>query len=130
LDDDARGAPIPGKEAVSIGAILNLKAKLPEASERLADILGDVPSVRRLRARVAALDRRGVDVEALEFEGSYGRSTMEYYDGFVFGFYAAEAPLPPVATGGRYDALTAAMGRQVPAMGGMVRPALSARLNR
>ncbi len=52
-----------------------------------------------------------MDVAALDFEGSYGRTHMEYYDGFVFGFYAEARPdLPPVATGGRYDALTRALG--------------------
>ncbi|MDH5798790.1 MAG: ATP phosphoribosyltransferase regulatory subunit, partial [Paracoccaceae bacterium] len=48
-------------------------------------------------------------------------------DGFVFGFYAADRPeLPPLATGGRYDALTAVLGqgRSIPAVGGVVRPGL------
>ena len=35
---------------------------------------------------------------------------MEYYDGFVFGFTEARPDLPPVATGGRYDALTRCWG--------------------
>jgi ATP phosphoribosyltransferase regulatory subunit len=45
----------------------------------------------------------------------------------VFGFYASDAPhLPPIATGGRYDALTTQLGagRAVPAVGGVVRPDL------
>jgi ATP phosphoribosyltransferase regulatory subunit len=52
---------------------------------------------------------------------------MEYYDGFVFGFYAeARADLPPVASGGRYDALTRqlGLGAEIPAVGGVVRPGL------
>ena len=70
-----------------------------------------------------------MNVDALAFEGSYGRTSLEYYDGFVFGFYAAAAAdylTPPVATGGRYDALTARLGagRAVPAVGGVVRPDL------
>ena len=70
---------------------------------------------------------RGVDVERLDFEASYGRTSMEYYDGFVFGFYAADRPdLPPIATGGRYDALTRRLGRgaEIPAVGGVLRPGL------
>ena len=50
---------------------------------------------------------------------------MEYYDGFVFGFYAEGRPdLPPVATGGRYDALTRRLGDgvEIPAVGGVIRP--------
>ena len=53
---------------------------------------------------------------------------MEYYDGFVFSFLGP-ADWPPVATGGRYDALTAQLGggRSIPAVGGVVRPGLVAR---
>ena len=79
-------------------------------------------------ARLQALSDRGVDVANLEFEGSYGRTSLEYYDGFVFGFYATDRPdHPPVATGGRYDALTAQLGqgRAVPAVGGVIRPDLA-----
>ncbi len=63
----------------------------------------------------------------LDFEASYGRTSMEYYDGFVFGFAAETRPdLPPVATGGRYDALTRLLGqgRSIPAVGGVIRPDL------
>ena len=73
-------------------------------------------------ARLGALSKAGIDVEALSFEASYGRTTLEYYDGFVFGFYAEARPdLPPVATGGRYDALTSVLGggAAVPAVGGV-----------
>jgi ATP phosphoribosyltransferase regulatory subunit len=52
---------------------------------------------------------------------------MEYYDGFVFGFYAEGRPdLPPIATGGRYDALTRQLGNgeEIPAVGGVIRPDL------
>ena len=52
---------------------------------------------------------------------------MEYYDGFVFGFYVPGRPdLPPLASGGRYDALTRVLGqgREIPAVGGVIRPGL------
>ena len=68
-----------------------------------------------------------VDVDNLDFEASYGRTSMEYYDGFVFGFYAEGRPdLPPVATGGRYDALTRELGQgaEIPAVGAVLRPGL------
>jgi ATP phosphoribosyltransferase regulatory subunit len=62
---------------------------------------------------------------------------MEYYDGFVFGFYAENRPdLPPVATGGRYDALTRVLGsqngdnRDIPAVGGVIRPELTLELSK
>ena len=52
---------------------------------------------------------------------------MEYYDGFVFGFTHPGRPdLPAAATGGRYDALTRALGGgdASPAVGGVIRPGL------
>jgi ATP phosphoribosyltransferase regulatory subunit len=52
---------------------------------------------------------------------------MEYYDGFVFSFLSGEEV---VASGGRYDALTAVLGqgRSIPAVGGIIRPHLVAAL--
>ncbi|MEM1373872.1 MAG: ATP phosphoribosyltransferase regulatory subunit [Pseudomonadota bacterium] len=84
--------------------------------------------VKRLDARLEELSTRGIDVSAIRFLGSYGRTSMEYYDGFVFGFAAPS--MPSVATGGRYDALTRVLGqgRAVPAVGGVIRPDLVAGL--
>lgn len=127
---DAETAPIPGAEADVLSTILSIKATLPEAAERLWDTTVDLPgltkAVERFAARVEALRQAGVDADALPFEASYGRTTMEYYDGFVFGFLAPSRPdLPPVATGGRYDALTAILGAEpIPAVGGVIRPEL------
>ena len=97
----------------------------------LRDLSGDLPAlgpaVDRLAARLEALDARGVDVDSLPFETSHGRTTMEYYDGFVFAVHAeGRSDLPPVATGGRYDALTRQLGRgdEIPAVGGVLRPDL------
>jgi ATP phosphoribosyltransferase regulatory subunit len=88
-----------------------------------------LPAVESFAARLAALAARGIDVAALPFEASHGRTTLEYYDGFVFSFHGP-AGLPPVASGGRYDALTAVLGagRSIPAVGGIIRPGLVARL--
>ena len=131
LHEDANAAPISAGEVELIEAILNVREKLPYALEHLRDIAVDMPAITEavytLKDRMEALSARGVDVTALEFEGSYGRTSMEYYDGFVFGFYAEARPdLPPVATGGRYDALTRVLGqgREIPAVGGVIRPGL------
>ena len=99
--------------------------------DRLRDIAVDLPAISdaldRLETRLDALAARGVGVDALDFEAAYGRTSMEYYDGFVFGFYAeGRLDLPPVATGGRYDALTRQLGNgaEIPAVGGVIRPDL------
>ena len=85
-------------------------------------------TVDNFAKRLAFLEKNGIKVDLLDFEGSYGRTSMEYYDGFVFGFYS-EIPteLAPVATGGRYDALTARMGqgKKIPAVGAVLRPDLT-----
>ncbi len=137
LAADAADSPIAAEEAALLNDILSLRVKAPAAVARLreaeAGLPAIAPAVDRLAARLDALAARGVDAEALDFEGSYGRTTMEYYDGFVFGFYAETRPeLPPVATGGRYDALTRALGGTgaVPAVGAVVRPALTLELAR
>ncbi|MEQ9260427.1 MAG: ATP phosphoribosyltransferase regulatory subunit [Roseovarius sp.] len=131
LKEDAAAPPISAGEVALIDAILAVRETCPNALEQLRDIAVDMPAiapaVERLEARLEALRERAVDVEALDFEASYGRTQMEYYDGFVFGFYAERRPdLPPVATGGRYDALTRQLGQgaEIPAVGGVIRPGL------
>jgi ATP phosphoribosyltransferase regulatory subunit len=133
---DAAEPPISAGQVELLDQIVTLREKAPNALEHLRDIAVDLPAiagaVERIEARLEALSARGVDVPSLDFEGSYGRTTMEYYDGFVFGFYAESRPdLPPVATGGRYDALTRALGggRAIPAVGGVIRPALTLELS-
>jgi ATP phosphoribosyltransferase regulatory subunit len=131
LSTDANEVGIPNAEIELLNDILSLKETLPNVVSALLDIAVDLPAissaVTALRTRVDALDARGVDVDTLMFETSYGRTSMEYYDGFVFGFYADSYPnFPAIATGGRYDALTAVLGqgRSIPAVGGVLRPDL------
>ncbi|WP_342076911.1 ATP phosphoribosyltransferase regulatory subunit [Yoonia sp. SS1-5] len=131
LRADAAAAPIAAEEIALLDAILSLRETTPHVLSALRDIAVDMPAigdaVAVMQARTDALSKRGVAVEALDFEGSYGRTTLEYYDGFVFGFTAPNRPdLPPIATGGRYDALTAQLGkgRAAPAIGGVIRPDL------
>ena len=131
LAEDAETPPIPSQEADGIGSLLKVQEKIPFAIEQLRDLSVDMPSieqaVERLSARTEALRAQGVDVDQLDFEAGYGRTSMEYYDGFVFGFYApTRADLPPVASGGRYDALTRRLGKgaEIPAVGAVLRPKL------
>ncbi len=131
LRDDAEAAPISAMQVELIEALLAVRETLPNALEHIRDLAVDMPAISeaayRLRDRIEAMDARGVDVGRLEFEASYGRTSMEYYDGFVFGFTVeGRADLPPVATGGRYDALTQVLGqgREIPAVGGVIRPGL------
>ncbi|MWD26345.1 ATP phosphoribosyltransferase regulatory subunit [Aquicoccus sp. SCR17] len=129
IREDAAAGPLSEEEVALLDAVLAVRETCPFALDHLRDIAVDLPAiapaVERLSARIDALAARGVAVETLDFEAAYGRTSMEYYDGFVFGFYAEARPdLPPVATGGRYDALTRQLGQgaEIPAVGGVIRP--------
>jgi ATP phosphoribosyltransferase regulatory subunit len=125
LLEDAEAVPIPEDQAQALDALLSLSAPAQDALAQMRAMGWDAitPALDRLAARLEALDEAGIDTETLPFEASFGRTTMEYYDGFVFGFIARD-DLPPVASGGRYDALTAVLGhgRSIPAVGGVIRP--------
>ncbi len=131
LRADAETPPISATEISALDNLLSVRETAPFALAHLRDIAVDLPAITQslylLEARLGALDACGIDVENLDFEASYGRTSMEYYDGFVFGFYAERRPdLPPIATGGRYDALTRHLGggSEIPAVGGVLRPGL------
>jgi ATP phosphoribosyltransferase regulatory subunit len=139
LRADAATPPISEKQVATLDAILAVRETLPFALQQLRDFAVDMPAISQavegLGARAAALTARGVNIETLDFEAAYGRTHMEYYDGFVFGLYAEARPdLPPVASGGRYDALTRVLGRRagrpdgIPAVGAVVRPGLMVEL--
>ena len=129
---DAALPQLPSEQVALLGQVLQLADKSPAALAQLQVMALPFPAIKpavaRLEARLNALASRGVDVDSLDFKATYGRTTLEYYDGFVFGFYAEARPdLPPVASGGRYDALTRVLGqgRSIPAVGGVIRPAVS-----
>ncbi len=125
--------PISSTEAGVLHTLLSLRAPLPAAYERMCDLRADMPGLTpaldQFATRMEALEQIGIDTTTLYYEANFGQTTMEYYDGFVFGFLAPHRPdLPPLATGGRYDALTRALGGGahivMPAIGGVIRPDL------
>lgn len=131
LREDAATPPLGG-EVDLLNALLEIRVTLSDALEPLRDISVDLPAIQPtldlFEARLAAMSGHGIDLSTIDFEGSYGRTSLEYYDGFVFGFYAMSRPdLPAIASGGRYDALTHALGKGTtsPAVGGVIRPALA-----
>ncbi len=134
LVDDAGAAPIAVAEGAVLDQLLALAAPAEKALRDLRDLARTMPAISgavdRLELRLDAMSARGIDVASLPFEASHGQSTLEYYDGFVFSFQSADTTLPPVASGGRYDALTAVLGqgRSIPAVGGVIRPGMVAAL--
>ncbi|MFE3837635.1 ATP phosphoribosyltransferase regulatory subunit [Pseudogemmobacter sonorensis] len=133
LIEDAATPPIEAPEAALLYDLLSLQAPARAALTHLRGIApmlpAIAPAIEVFARRLDALAARGVDVDSLPFEASHGRTTLEYYDGFVFSLQGP-GDLPPVASGGRYDALTRVLGqgRSIPAVGGIIRPELAARL--
>lgn len=134
LQKDAETAPIPAGEIDVLHQLLAISGTVYDALDELALIANDYPAIRdavsAMGTRMDAIEKRGIPVSELTFSAAYGLTAMEYYDGFVFGIYAKTATLPALATGGRYDALTRVLGqgRDVPAVGGVIRPELTERL--
>ena len=131
LKADAEEPPISTTELECLEALLSVRDAAPSALSRLRNVavefLALARAVDRFEARLDALQSRGIEVADVQFEASYGRTSMEYYDGFVFGFYADGRPdFPPVATGGRYDALMRELDSEskTAAVGGVIRPAV------
>jgi len=131
LAEDAREVPLAGEWVAALDRLLSVSDRAPAALAALRDLAGVLPwitpAVDRFAARLDLLAAHGTDLAGLAVEASFGRTALEYYDGFVFGFLAPGRPdWPVVAGGGRYDALTAVLGqgRSIPAVGGVVRPGL------
>ena len=124
--------PIDPEEVKILDDILSLKDTCKVALSYLEKVSKKMPGIEKtvdnFAKRLDFLENNGINVDLLDFEGSYGRTSMEYYDGFVFGFYSETyKDLAPVATGGRYDALTERMGqgKKIPAVGAVLRPDLT-----
>ena len=131
LENERKQAPLERASVEPLSNLMTLKTPASKAVDALREIEKKMPAIApavdQFAARLDALSTQGVDLEAVVYEGSYGRTSLEYYDGFVFGIYAIGRPdWPPIASGGRYDALTKVLGqgRSIPAVGGVIRPEL------
>jgi len=125
LEAEAAEAPLPTDDREMIEAVLKVAAPADQALAQLRAICprAMAPALGRFERRLEALAARGVDTGTLPFQATFGRN-LEYYDGFVFEFRAADPSLPPLGGGGRYDALTVSLGggSGSTAVGGVVRP--------
>ncbi len=130
LAQDAKEPPLSEQTVDLFNQLLRIEGPAPDALQELRSLETDIPSLReandRQEARLGALSDAGIDPSHLRFEAAYGQRLMEYYDGFVFGLFGANLYEPPLASGGRYDALTAMLGKgaPIPAVGGVIRPLL------
>ncbi|TBN49389.1 ATP phosphoribosyltransferase regulatory subunit [Paracoccus sediminis] len=136
LAADQDAAPLDPAWIARLDRLFAISAAMPKALGELTDLSREwpdlAPAIRRIDDRAGMLADLGVAPETVLFDASHGHRTMEYYDGFTFSFLAdGRTGWPPIATGGRYDALTAVLGRggrAIPAVGGIIRPGLVAEL--
>ncbi len=121
--------PIPEKVVSLVKILHSLDCKLIDAPKKIREFLhlgtelADVSD--NLSSRIESMAKRGIDVTKLNFVTTLSGATPEYYDGFIFTSRIRGAPnLPPVAQGGRYNALTSILGKgaAIPAVGGIIRP--------
>ena len=134
LAEERASPPLSAEEVALFGELFSVKGSASDGLARLAELARAHPSLTRpqeaMARRLDALVAHDIDPQELTFDGGFGRQAMEYYEGFVFAFDVPGNVGPPVATGGRYDALTRALGGAtgIPAVGGVVRPGILARL--
>lgn len=122
----AAGDPaMPAADARLIEAVLAVRGPAHTAGAALGALTAALaPALDHFEARLAAIADHGIDLSGLSFDAAFGRN-LEYYDGFVFELRApTQGEHPPLAGGGRYDAMTTRLGaaRPVPAIGAIIRP--------
>jgi len=133
LKDERNTAPLSLEEAGLFDSLATLEGPAQTCLSKLEDLAKGFSALagpcKGMAKRLDALAEQGFEPSGLHFDGAFGRQTMEYYDGFVFAF-EHPADGPAIAQGGRYDALAALLnGRApMPAVGGIVRPAVLAQL--
>ena len=113
--------------------LLSISCPLVEASSYIKKISRSNVELNEavilLENRLDAMSDAKVDTKKMSFEVSFGRTSMEYYDGFVFEIHVdKKGILAPVAQGGRYDELTKFFNNRgdsenvLSAIGGIIRP--------
>ena len=107
--------------------LMQYQSNLSDASRNMLS-LGDVgkkyrKAIDNFESRVGILSEH-VNTSKIKFQVIYGLTTLEYYDGFVFGFQFDRGNYPPIAQGGRYDSLCSILSQKrnsICAIGSMMR---------
>ena len=99
-------------------------SEAPKSMSSLSMIGGSFKkAIENFELRVGLLSEH-INTKIVKFQVIYGLTTLEYYDGFVFGFQFDHGKFPPIAQGGRYDSLCNSLskkGSSLCAIGSMVR---------
>ncbi|MEP4769105.1 MAG: ATP phosphoribosyltransferase regulatory subunit [Roseibium sp.] len=126
LEQAALSSGVGGQEiaADTLKAYLAIKAEGAKAvdalhsfaAQRSLDLSAPIDAFEQ---RMAALSKKGIDLNRLTFAAEFGRR-LDYYSGFVFEIHAdASKSEGPLVGGGRYDRLVTLLGSEteVPAIG-------------
>jgi ATP phosphoribosyltransferase regulatory subunit len=125
---DAAALRLDPRIAKALAALLSISGPAAQAVEKIrkltksAGVSLDAP-LKAMSARLAVLEKLGVDATRVSFAARFGRN-MEYYTGFVFELWARDAEGPvQIAGGGRYDTLMEQLGakKPIPAIGCAIR---------
>ena len=107
--------------------LMRFQSNLNEAAKNILSLslVGGTfgQAIENFERRVALLSEH-IDTKKVKFQVIYGLTTLEYYDGFVFGFQFNHGKFPPIAQGGRYDNLVSSLskkGKSICAIGSMLR---------
>jgi len=124
---DTRAEPVAAATIGLIETYLQIAGPARPARERIEALMRQHgvnvgPALERYGRRLELFAAAGIEVEALAFSAEFGRN-LEYYTGLVFEVVTpALGSLSPIAGGGRYDRLLAAVGAgaEVPAVGSAI----------
>ena len=99
--------------------LMKFQSSLSEAPKSIssASMVGGSfkKAIENFELRVGLLSEH-VNTKIVKFQVIYGLTTLEYYDGFVFGFQFDNRNYPPIAQGGRYDSLCSSLSKKAKSM--------------
>ena len=127
LEQELLQNPIAHSERKFLLKLMQYQSNLSDASKNML-MLASVgkkyrQAIENFEKRVGLLSEH-VNAKRIKFQVIYGLTTLEYYDGFVFGFQFERGNYPPIAQGGRYDSLCRSLsqkGKLIYAIGSMLR---------
>ena len=127
LDQELSQNLIASSEKNFLLKLMRFQSSLREAPKSILSLsmVGGTfrKAIENFERRVELLSEH-VDTKTVKFQVIYGLTTLEYYDGFVFGFQFDHGKYPPIAQGGRYDSLCSSLskkGKSICAIGSMLR---------
>ncbi|MFL2801474.1 MAG: ATP phosphoribosyltransferase regulatory subunit [Paracoccaceae bacterium] len=133
LSSDISSNQLKNTDVRLLENLLKISCSLSEAPKIIKNLTYSHEYLKKsailLENRSEFLSELDIDVKKIDFEVSFGRTSMEYYDGFVFEMGSKNHTNSiPFAQGGRYNELTRILSqlegceKSPSAVGGIIRP--------